>query len=395
MLSLLIALFFGVTYGQSEAFSQYTPVVGGTHTQPGCVAIAMAHVMAHHSFPSQGRGAVEYSTATHHIAISDDLSRYPFSWEVLREPQTASDTTAISRLLYAAGIASHTDYCIDNSTASTAAMLSAMVENFSYDPDISLHSRECYHRHFWHALLFRELDAGRHVIMQATDDTFGSHAFVIDRYDVSCGDTLYHVNWGWEGKYNGLYDIDDLSPGEYHFITDCKAVIMCQPDDGIQSQREYLECRVNIDNTTPLTGEKGITGNVEVVNRAYRNFKGSYTVYLEDTSGKRRKIASKVYTGDLKTNHSSRNTFSFTAPDVPGEYSVVLEASHYAEYKYFTLSAFGDTLLTVSETSGITLPVCYDKLPCYDISGRRIPSNGNEQRRKSGSIAIRGGKKYF
>ena len=63
----------------------------------------------------------------------------------------------------------------------------------------------------WDAMVRAELDAGRPVFYGAAEPYIRSgHAFVIDGYD-SIG--MFHVNWGWAGRYDAWYLIDSLAPG--------------------------------------------------------------------------------------------------------------------------------------------------------------------------------------
>lgn len=374
MLSILFSFFFYANYGQSAPFSQSCPEIGGVHAQPGCVAVAMAHVMAHNAFPTSCEGAVSYTSPSHRISVKEDFSSVSFDWQRLRNPSSAADTLEIARMLYLCGAAARTDYRIQNSTASFPSMLSALVKNFHYDPDMAIYSRECYDRATWHSILMNELDEGRQVIMQANDISQGSHAFVIDGYQILSSDTLFHVNWGWEGLYNGYYNIDRLNPGNYLFSEERRIVVSCQPDDEVQKVKQYLECRVTLSDTVVIPGQNGVRADIDVVNRAYRNFNGSYIVYLVDDKGVRTKISRKEYTGDMQTNYSHSSSFTFTSPDVPGRYTLVLEASPYATYTYFTPLAFGDTTLDVNDASAIQSltvePADDDR--AYDPSGSRM-----------------------
>ena len=275
MLPILLSLLLGVSYGQSQSFSKSCPEINGSHAQPGCVAVAMLHVMAHNSFPSQGTGTVAYTTPSYRLPISEDLSTFSFDWQKMRSLATSEDTLAASKALYVCGVAAKTDFCPENSTASFPNMINAFIKNFGYDPDITVRSRECYDRTAWISMLKEEIDGNRMVVMQANDHNYGSHAFVVDGYEILPNDTLFHINWGWEGVNNGYYDIDCLSPGIFSFSEENKIVINCKPDDGIKTIENYLECHLSLPGERYSTNER-VTGSVEVVNRSSRSFKGSY-----------------------------------------------------------------------------------------------------------------------
>ena len=389
MLPILLSLLLGVSYGQSQSFSKSCPEINGSHAQPGCVAVAMLHVMAHNSFPSQGTGTVAYTTPSYRLPISEDLSAFSFDWQKMRSLATSEDTLAASKALYVCGVAAKTDFCPENSTASFPNMINAFIKNFGYDPDITVRSRECYDRTAWISMLKEEIDGNRMVVMQANDHNYGSHAFVVDGYEILPDDTLFHINWGWEGVNNGYYDIDCLSPGIFSFSEENKIVINCKPDDGIKTIEHYLECHLSLPGERYSTNER-VTGSVEVVNRSSRSFKGNYIVYLEDEAGNWYKIAGKTYTGELLTNHSFKETFSFYLPEKEGKYRVFLLASPYASFSSFEPLVWGNTLITLSEPSAILNPIS-DNLSKesveYNLSGQ--PASSSDR------ILIKKGKKFL
>ena len=389
MLPLLISLLLGLNYGQSQSFSQSCPEINGRNTQPGCVAVAMLHVMAQNSFPSQGVGTVAYTTPSYRISISEDLSTFLFDWQKMRNLATSEDTLFVSKALYACGVAARTDFCVENSTASFPNMINAFIKNFGYDPDMTVRSRECYDRKSWLSMLTKEIDDNRMIIMQANDLNYGSHAFVVDDYKILENDTLFHINWGWEGKNNGYYDIDNLSPGIYSFSEENRIVINCKPDDGVKTIDNYLECHISFPKDIYATKEKN-SGSVEVVNRSSRSFKGSYIVYLEDEDGNWYKIAGKTYTGELVTNHSFKESFSFSLPEKAGKYRVFLLASPYASFSSFEPLVWGNTQITLIEPSAIIDPISdshhKDSLE-YNLSGQ--PASSTDR------IVVRNGKKFI
>ena len=268
-------------------------------------------------------------------------------------------------------------------------MINAFIKNFGYDPDMTVRSRECYDRKSWLSMLTKDIDDNRMIIMQANDRNYGSHAFVVDDYKILENDTLFHINWGWEGKNNGYYDIDNLSPGIYSFSEENRIVINCKPDDGVKTIDNYLECHISFPKDIFATKEK-ISGSVEVVNRSSRSFKGSYIVYLEDEDGNWYKIAGKTYTGELVTNHSFKESFSFSLPEKAGKYRVFLLASPYASFSSFEPLVWGNTQITLIEPSAIINPISdshHKESLEYNLSGQ--PASSTDR------IVVRNGKKFI
>ena len=87
-----------------------------------------------------------------------------------------------------------------------------MKKCFGFNPYIYIIMREQYPgdegRRLWRRLIMDELQAGRPVMMvaQKDNDVRSGHIFIIDGVRGS----RVHVNFGWDGKGDGYYALDDL-----------------------------------------------------------------------------------------------------------------------------------------------------------------------------------------
>ena len=61
----------------------------------------------------------------------------------------------------------------------------------------------------WMELIRQELNSGRPILYAGQTEDYSAHAFVIDGYDEN---GMVHVNWGWGGDYDGMYNIKLLDP---------------------------------------------------------------------------------------------------------------------------------------------------------------------------------------
>jgi len=95
-----------------------------------------------------------------------------------------------------------------SSSASYRNMALALKNNFGYDSNLQLYSRNFFTRAEWINLLMTELNAARPVLYSGQADT-GGHLFVCDGYD---SNGLFHFNWGWSGYSNGYFQISALDP---------------------------------------------------------------------------------------------------------------------------------------------------------------------------------------
>ncbi|MDE7108963.1 MAG: leucine-rich repeat protein, partial [Muribaculaceae bacterium] len=112
-----------------------------------------------------------------------------------------------------------------------------MQQVFKYSPDCQFITKQNFKDEEWLDLLKKNVDSGNPVIYQGTDkDVTMNHAFIVDGYN-SDG---YHINWGWDGWFNGYYALDALTPNDSQdFSCNNGMVINMVPD---KSGREYSEC---------------------------------------------------------------------------------------------------------------------------------------------------------
>lgn len=382
-------------FGQTAQYAQSCPKIDGVAAQPGCVAVAMAHVMSRHCYPEKPTGSVAYVTSTHKLFVSAELDQCSFDWNRINNMVSDADTAAVAQLLFMCGAAAYTDYKVQNSTASVANQMAALVENFGFDADMRLHSREFYTDEEWHALLQKEIGEGRPVIMYAEDPQYGAHSFVID--SVGSGTIPeYHILWGWGGEYDGYYDVDNLQVSDYHFSNTRRILTGVMPENGKQTEECPVEFSLRF-SQSEVDGGANVTARVEIANRGYRDASGNYVAYLVSDDGVRTEIRKKKYFRDVPTNNMFTDVFTFNAPQQSGRYSVMLELRPFGSYSVLSPKVVGSASLTVksSVADGInpivgSMDASYgsaDAGQCiYNISGQ--PANTDSR----GVIIINGRK---
>ncbi len=72
-------------WGQDSPYNLYCPDVNGEACPSGCVATALAQVMAYHGWPLTGTGNISYRTRTHGINVSYDFSAAAFQWQAMED----------------------------------------------------------------------------------------------------------------------------------------------------------------------------------------------------------------------------------------------------------------------------------------------------------------------
>ena len=200
-------------WGQDAPFNALCPVISDTLAPAGCVATAMAQIMKYHRWPIHGRGAHTYKPAATGKDIAVNFASATYEWDLMLDryndssPQAAN--SAVAKLMLHCGAAVEMGYGTIESGASSESALAALEAYFGYDGGMDLYRRNHYSLAEWSDLLRTEISAGRPVYYAGTGSG-GGHAFVCDGYD---SDGLFHFNWGYDGYFNGYFELSALNPG--------------------------------------------------------------------------------------------------------------------------------------------------------------------------------------
>ena len=184
-------------WGQNSPFNLLCPKdsASGQNALAGCGPIAMAQIIRYYEQP----------------AVSPAGGNYQWAMMTSR-PATLEEGLAIAKLVADCGVNAFTSYGRENSSTQAQDIVNALKKRFGYNPYIAIVKRELYPgeegRKKWQKLIFDELRAGRPVIARGKKgkNEKSGHLFLIDGLQ----DTLVHVNFGWEGKSDGYFSLDDL-----------------------------------------------------------------------------------------------------------------------------------------------------------------------------------------
>ena len=184
-------------WGQGEPYNMYSPKdsLSGRNVLAGCGPIAMAQVIRYLQQP----------------AVSPSGDKY--QWDLMtQQPSNQQEAHAIAKLVADCGVNAFTSYGKERSGTKTINIVNALKKCFGYNPYIFIVKREQYPgdegRRLWRRLIMNELQANRPVIVRAQkgNDERTGHIFIIDGVRGS----RVHVNFGWNGKDDGYYTLDDL-----------------------------------------------------------------------------------------------------------------------------------------------------------------------------------------
>lgn len=203
-------------WGQDAPYNNLCPI--DTETQKrsvtGCLATAMAQVMYYHKYPAATTVTIPaYRTYTLRMLVPA-IEPTTIDWDNMLPRYTATSTelqqTAVAKLMQLCGSASRMDYSSEGSGASTSDLVKALYQYFGYDEYLRPVNRYEYTIDEWNDLIYAEL-AARRPVLYAGYSMGGGHQFVIDGYS---DNDLFHVNWGWDGRFQNTYFLlSILNPG--------------------------------------------------------------------------------------------------------------------------------------------------------------------------------------
>ena len=214
-----------------ELYLQFGTSIRGV---TGCVATAMAQVMNFHKYPACGHGSISYKTPSLNISQSMDFSENPFDWDNMADTYvdnnyTVSQKNAVARLMHVCGNSVIMDYTQGGSGAQNPNLAYALIHYFDYNPNIRTYAKKYFTSTEWEDIIHSDLENNRPIIytgqglttLEDGSTTPYGHAFVLDGCDSS---GLYHINWGYNGKYDGYFELTALNIDESDFNLDQEMV---------------------------------------------------------------------------------------------------------------------------------------------------------------------------
>ena len=235
-----------IKFGQGDPFRGKTPIRNNQHCLAGCVAVAMAQIMTYYRHPEVCHGSIFYKTETLNITVSLDLEGYRIDWDNILpnylNGYSSAQAEAVADLLYACGATTRMDYNLDGSGTNAEYVGDALVTFFGYSSDVESLARADYTDTQWYEILQAELKAGRPILMRSMQPSGAGHAYVMDGYYVQKGYEKYpyfHFNWGWEGKDDGWFLLNNLQAGDYDLRSNQEIIRYIMPMNG--SANEIVE----------------------------------------------------------------------------------------------------------------------------------------------------------
>lgn len=213
-----IPSFMNVVYSTRSPYNIYIPRREGSGPPVGCVPVALAQICKYYEYPSNLLDDIP--SYGHYSAIKTD-SLYiiegqkaegrTYDWSLILNHYEKDTTEAlnneIAKLMWDCARSVETRFEQEGSSALTQMFLYSLSHFFGYNNDsIKYLTRSHYYKEDWLDIIHEELSKKRPIYMSSSSYHNGGHAFICDGYV----DGYLHINWGWNGSFNGYFDVDIL-----------------------------------------------------------------------------------------------------------------------------------------------------------------------------------------
>ena len=215
-------------WGQDKAagkfcYNRFTP----QHYVCGCVATAMAQLMAYHKYPDTGIGMNEkffYVDGVIDVSqtVGGDGLGGRYQWADMPDRPDVSlsnaQADAIGRLCYDAGLSVHMRYSADWSGAFMADAARALYTTFNYSNAVMISDYNIgLTKDAINSFVCSNLDARLPVLFGIYSKSLGGHAVVCDGYGYRFSTLYHHLNMGWDGYYDLWYNLPLVDVGNHSF----------------------------------------------------------------------------------------------------------------------------------------------------------------------------------
>lgn len=197
----------------------------------GCTALALAQIayywMVQRGYHRGCKATPQYTTTTKGYKVEALPPITVFDWRSLvPKPKTAAQKKAVAVLCEYIAKALRSDFR-PNGTTGKRTMVETVIDSYLRLGD----SRHVYQATVGKAeferLVYEDIAAGRPVYMSGQSSKSGGHSYVIDGYDAE--QDLYHVNWGWSGKFDGYFPLSSMIVDGDNYNGSKMAVINIEP----------------------------------------------------------------------------------------------------------------------------------------------------------------------
>lgn len=230
--------------GQSAPYNlscPYYTTEEDTSTQrclTGCVATALEQILTYYRQPAQLQDSLARIETPHYV-VEGVPAGTPVDWAHVRDiyaegAYSEAEARAVADLSLWCGMMAGMNWGLEASGAQIRPLEAAVRRVLGYK-DVRYADSYRYTPADWERMMRTEIEAGRPVLYTGYTGLIQGHAFVLDGQDAS---GLFHVNWGYDGAYDGYFaweilwpfgPVEEQNPENLGFYCNQEALMLC-PD---------------------------------------------------------------------------------------------------------------------------------------------------------------------
>lgn len=243
--------------GQSAPYNLSCPYYTtdeGTSTQrclTGCVATALEQILTYYRQPAQLQDSLARIETPHYVVEGVPAGTL-VDWAHVRDiyaegAYSEAEARAVADLSLWCGMMAGMNWGLEASGAQIRPLEAAVRHVLGYK-DVRYADSYRYTPADWERMMRTEIEAGRPVLYTGYTGLIQGHAFVLDGQDAS---GLFHVNWGYDGAYDGYFaweilwpfgPVEEQNPENLGFYCNQEALLLC-PDSVPAGTRPTEEAR--------------------------------------------------------------------------------------------------------------------------------------------------------
>ncbi|MDR1675828.1 MAG: C10 family peptidase [Tannerella sp.] len=313
------------SWGQEDPYNLACPMSGSKRTATGCVATAIAIILKYHAdngYKASGKGSHSYTWNGKTVSATFGTYDWANMPNATSSYKTTTQRTAVSKLMYNCAVSIESKFGTDATSSNSFYAFTGLNNYFGLDKRyMRFIHKEDYTDSQWKKIIRNEIDKKRPVLYGGDPDAGDSgHEFVLDGYNDTSDQ--FHVNWGWDGSYNGYFRLTSLKGGANpNYKNDQEMII------GIQKS-----VTANASNLTYFGPEGGISVDwkrffmrvtaSKLLLRSYESFNGRLGIALIDAKGNIKQIVAEREDEELEFGYSYgilfvvNDAFSYLKTDV-------------------------------------------------------------------------------
>ena len=205
------------SWNQKTIYNKFFPKVKNQNTAVGCVQVAMGQVMKYHNHPAKGKGVIvndlkiyDYNgTKVRTDKLTANLKR-DYNWSKMSKDDKigeGAENDEVAHLMKDLLVVTNASK-VGIRTTSSRENMEALIENYGYSNTIEKMVVDEDNRAEFIEIIKSQIDLEQPVLFSVR-----GHMTVADGYKTDENGTYVHLNFGWGGKGDGFYNIDeDISP---------------------------------------------------------------------------------------------------------------------------------------------------------------------------------------